>query len=99
MPTPDPSPSHSGDLRTGTPTIIERDDGSDYSHNSDNEEIHHEQYPEPNKDGQYDPFLVRFEEGDPENPKVRMAGKDGQRALAGLTRINGRTGPLHAIRT
>ncbi|EIN14104.1 MFS general substrate transporter [Punctularia strigosozonata HHB-11173 SS5] len=64
-----PSPSHSGDLRTGTPTVIERDDGSDYSHNPDNEEIHHEQYPEPNKDGQYDPFLVRFEEGDPENPK------------------------------
>lgn len=35
----------------------------------ENAELHHEAYPEPNEKGGFDPFEVRFEEGDPQNPK------------------------------
>jgi hypothetical protein len=71
MPSPDIARSRSGDLTSRSQTIVERSDNeSEYSHNPENEEIHREQYPEHNKEGQYDPFMVRFEDNDPENPKV-----------------------------
>ncbi|KZT30674.1 MFS general substrate transporter [Neolentinus lepideus HHB14362 ss-1] len=44
-----------------TSTIVSRDQ---------NEEVHHEAYPEPNEKGGVDPFLVKFDENDPQNPKT-----------------------------
>ncbi|TFK56979.1 MFS general substrate transporter [Heliocybe sulcata] len=37
--------------------------------NPDNQELHHEAYPEPNEKGGFDPFLARFDENDPMDPK------------------------------
>ncbi|KDQ63393.1 hypothetical protein JAAARDRAFT_29421 [Jaapia argillacea MUCL 33604] len=52
-------PVSSGSLSRAS-TIIDRDE---------NEELHHEAYPEADEKGSFDPYLVKFDEGDMANPK------------------------------
>jgi hypothetical protein len=35
------------------------------------EQVHHQNYPERDAKGDFDPYLVRFQPGDPDSPKVR----------------------------
>lgn len=56
-------PDSTATWRESSPSTVDLGD--------DERQAHHEAFPERDEKGEWDPFLVRFEAGDPACPKVR----------------------------